>query len=198
MKSLVVRGPFRGPTGYDQTVRGFVRELHRQGIAIEMRDLPDWCASRLAPETQDPLFASLERQRVDAQTVLQFCLPRQVLRYPGKLTVNYTVFEATRVPPVWVAENRKHDLVIVPTESSRRAWLQAGMPPHRLRICPQGVDPAKFGRMPRHCPCNWRTVLVIARYRTRFLHIAEFTTRKNPMGLLRAGWRQPRRRTTRF
>ena len=40
--ALRVRGPFRGPSGYDHYVREFVRELVRQGVAIQLVDLPDW------------------------------------------------------------------------------------------------------------------------------------------------------------
>jgi len=37
-----VRGPFRGPTGYEHHVREFVRRLHALGVAIELVDLPEW------------------------------------------------------------------------------------------------------------------------------------------------------------
>ena len=185
MKSLVVRGPFRGPTGYDRSVRGFVRELHRQGVAIELRDCPNWSRAKLAHDAQDTLFSSLERPLRDVQTVLHFCLPTQVVRHPGRLNVNFTVFEATHTPVTWVAENRRHDLVIVPTESSRNAWLRSGMPAHRVRVCPQGVDPATFSREAVPLPLLLEDGSVVSDYRTRFLHIAEFTARKNLMGLLR-------------
>ena len=185
MKSLVIRGSFRAPTGYDQTVRGFARELHRQGIAIEMRDFPNWSAVKLPTEAQDTILASLE-QPVDAQTVLQFCLPTQVIPCPGKLNVNFTVFEATRVPDVWVQENRWHDLVVVPTESSRDAWVRSGMPGHRVRVCPQAVDASVFSGKAPPLPLRLENGSPIAGCRTRFLNVAEFGARKNLMGLLQA------------
>jgi len=186
VKSLVVRGSFRGPTGYDQAVRGFSRELYRQGIAIEMRDYPNWSASKLPPGEQDSLLASLERPCEDAQTVLQFCSPLQVQRCPGKLNVNFSMFEATRVPDAWVRENREHDLVLVPTESSREAWLNCGMPAHRIRICPLGVDASTFSGDAEPLALRLEDGSPIANYRVRLLNVAEFGTRKNLMGLLQA------------
>ena len=166
-------------------MRGFVRELHRQGVAIELHDCPNWSPARIAPESQDPLFSSLERPLDDVRTALHFCMPTQVVRYPGKLNVNFTVFEADRVPAAWISQNRTHDLVIVPTESSRNAWLASGMPAHRIQVCPQAVDSAAFSAESEPLPLRTENGRAVADYRTRFLHIAEFTARKNLMGLLR-------------
>jgi hypothetical protein len=71
-------------------------------------------------------------------------MPHQVLPSHGQLTVNYTMFEADQVPPEWVARGRSHDLVIVPTPSSRDAWQGSGYPPGQLRVCPLGVDVDRF------------------------------------------------------
>ena len=36
LSTLKIRGPFRGPSGYEHHVREFVRELHRQGVELEL------------------------------------------------------------------------------------------------------------------------------------------------------------------
>ena len=186
MRSLAIRGPFRGPTGYDQCVRGFARELHGQGVALEMRDMPEWSPAKLPAAAQDPLFSSLERPVDGIRTALQFCTPLQALPYAGKIDVNFTMFEASRVPAAWIAESRRRDLLIVPTESSRSAWLQSGMPAHRIRICPLGVAPALFSGTAEPLPLRISDGRPISAYRVRFLNISEFCTRKNLMGLLQA------------
>lgn len=186
MKALTIRGTFRGPTGYDQCVRGLARELLRQGVALELREVPDWGPVKLAPAAQDPLFASLERPVDNARTVLQFCLPPTALHYPGKLNVNFSMFETTRVPAAWATENRKHDLLIVPTESSRAAWLASGMPAHRIRVCPLGVDPEVFSGGAEPLALHMEDGFPIAGYRTRFLNVSEVVGRKNLPGLLHA------------
>ncbi len=64
---------------------------------LKCRTFPNWSAAQSFPaEAQDSLFTSLERPLADVGTVVQFCLPTQMLRYPGKLNVNFTVFEATQ------------------------------------------------------------------------------------------------------
>jgi len=76
LRALKVRGAFKGPSGYDHHVREFVRELHAQGVAIELVDIPDWSSVELPAHLRDPWFDSLDKP-TDARTVLHFCLPRQ-------------------------------------------------------------------------------------------------------------------------
>jgi glycosyltransferase involved in cell wall biosynthesis len=186
VKALTIRGPFRGPTGYDQTVRGIARALHQQGIQLELRDIPGWGPARLPPEAQDPLFTTLERPQDGARTVLHFSLPHTAERCPGQLNVNFSMFETTRVPRAWVRANRQHDLLIVPTESSRAAWLAAGMPAHRIRICPLGTDPDVFSGAAPPLTLKMEDGSPISGFRVRFLNVSEAIGRKNLAGLLHA------------
>jgi glycosyltransferase involved in cell wall biosynthesis len=183
--ALRVRGPFRGPSGYDHHVREFVRALHRLGIAIELVDVSEWGPVRLPPEAQDPWFETLSGP-VGARVTLHCTMPHQVIPDGAAITANYTMFEATRIPASWAAQSEQCDLVIVPTESSRRAWLAGGAAPARLRVCPLGVDAALYGR--GHLPLLVRDAQgrPIGSYRIRLLSVAELGPRKNLMGLLRA------------
>lgn len=190
---LLVRGPFRGPTGYDHHVRAFVRELDRQGVAVQLVDVPEWGPSRLAPDQRDPWFETLNRD-VGARVALHFTMPHQVVPRPGLANVNYTMFEATRVHPSWIGHNNGHDLVIVPTESSRQAWLTSGLDPSKIRVSPLGVDVERFGGTVAPRPIATSDGSPIARYRVRFLNIAEMSPRKNQPGLLRAWLRATTRR----
>jgi hypothetical protein len=54
MTALRISGPFHGTSGYDHHVREFVRELDRQGVAVQLIDLPEWGAAKLRAELQDP------------------------------------------------------------------------------------------------------------------------------------------------
>src|SRR5919198_2338485 len=134
LTALKVRGPFKGPSGYDHHVRELVRELHKQGVAVQLVDFPEWGPAKLPAQLQDPWFDTLDRP-TGARVVVHFCMPHQVVPDAGKVNVNYTMFEATRIPPTWVAYNLRHDLVILPTESSRLAWLGSGVPAEKLWLC---------------------------------------------------------------
>ena len=183
--ALRVRGPFRGPSGYDHYVREFVRELVRQGVAIQLVDLPDWGPARLPESARDLWFDRLSRP-VDSVITLHFSMPHQVISDGRGLDVNYTMFEATHIPDAWVEHNRRQALVIVPTESSRRAWLATGFPPDRLRICPLGIDADRFGQEVEALALRTEAGLPVAQYGTRFLNVSELGPRKNLTGLLRA------------
>ncbi len=183
-RSLAVRGPFRGASGHDRHTREFVRHLTRQGVRLQLTDIPEWHPVKLPPDARDPWFDQLAGP-VDAAAVLHFCMPHQVRLSPGRLTVNYTMFEADRVSAEWVAHGHAHDLVIVPTESSRQAWLASGYPPGRIRTCPLGVDVDRFRPSGEPLPLQDNGGRPVAEYRTRVLHVSDPTPRKNVPGLIR-------------
>ena len=76
--------------------------------------------------------------------------------------------------------------MIVPSDSSRAAWLAGGMPEPRLRVCPLGIDPALFNGTAAPLPLALPDGTPVARFRVRFLNVSEIRYRKNLMGLLRA------------
>lgn len=41
-RTLQVVGPFRGSSGYDRLTREFVREFVRQGVHLQLVNLPGW------------------------------------------------------------------------------------------------------------------------------------------------------------
>jgi glycosyltransferase involved in cell wall biosynthesis len=185
LKALSVIGPFRGPSGYDHHVREFVRELVRQRIEIELADLQRWTAVKLPDQVRDPWFDSLHKP-VGANIVLHFTTPQYAVAVEDKRNVNFTMFEATRIPRDWVRQNRKHDLVILPTESSRQAWIRSGVPEERIRICPLGVDAGRYAAQAEPLDLVLADGAPVSRYRTRLLNVSEVSARKNLLGLLRA------------
>jgi glycosyltransferase involved in cell wall biosynthesis len=183
-KKLTVVGPFHGPTGYDRHVRHFVRTLAAYGVAIHLIDLAKWSGIRLDPAHQDHWFESLD-QPVDASTVLHFTMPHQVAVHSGKRNVNYTMFEATRIPQLFVDHHRMHDLVIVPTAACAQAWLKSGVPADKVRTCPLGVDAGRYRPGNKPLDLADKTGRSVADYRVRFLNVSEIGPRKNLLSLLR-------------
>jgi len=131
------QGSFRGISGHDHHTREFVRHLARRSVRVQLTDIPGWHPVKLPAAARDPWFETLDGP-VDAAVLLQLCMPHQVMDDARRLVVNYTMFEASRVPASRIACAGGVDLVVVPTESSRRVWLAGGFPGGRLRVCPPG------------------------------------------------------------
>ncbi|HVB63401.1 MAG TPA: hypothetical protein VNE17_01635 [Nitrolancea sp.] len=185
LRSLRVRGPFRGPSGYDHHVREFTRELVRQGIQVQLVDVPEWGAARLPANMVDPWFEDLVRP-LDAPLTLHFTSPTQVKIDRATINVNYTMFKATRVPESWIEQNLRHDLLVVPTESSRRAWIHGGFPEERIRLCPLGINPQLFGQPVKPLSFRTQSGRLVLDVGARFLNVSELGPRKNIVGLLHA------------
>jgi len=183
-RSVAVRGSFRGASGHDHHTREFVRQLAGQGVRIQLTDIPHWHPVKLPADTRDPWFDQFVSP-VQAACVLQFCMPHQVEASGDRLTVNYTMFEASQVPADWVARGRGHDLVIVPTQSSLDAWVTSGYPRDKLRLCPLGVDVGRFGPGREPLPLTGPGGRPVTDYRVRVLNVSEPVPRKNLAGLIR-------------
>jgi glycosyltransferase involved in cell wall biosynthesis len=180
---LVVRGVFRDSSGYAFAVRRFVRELVEAGIRVRLVDLNYADTDNLPDDQIDPLLRTLDRP-VRAKAVLTVTTPPAVEVVPGLKTINYTMFEALDIPPLWAAQSRRHDHVVVATGSSREAWLRAGHPPDRVHVSPAGVDAVEAGSIPPSAIVD-SAGRRLSDYRVRVLNVSDFNDRKNLDGLLR-------------
>ncbi len=181
-EGLVVRGAFREGTGYGHATRQFVRGMVEAGIRVHLIDRMSKATESGAPPL-DPFFEKLD-QPVRAKAALSFTTPIEVEKLPGLKTVNYTFFEAQQIPDLWARHSRRHDHVLVATESCRAAWLAAGHPVDRISICPLGVASLDRSQVaPLGLP-DPRGGWVTDR-RLRFLNISALVSRKNTQSLLR-------------
>jgi glycosyltransferase involved in cell wall biosynthesis len=189
MQGLHIVGPIYGATGYDRHTREFARHLGALGVPVQIFPMRGW-----SPEL--PLFqndASLQAllQSVEADTVLHFAMPPHCRPVPGKRNINYTMFEADRIPAAWAPLATQHDRIVVPTAACADAWIAGGVPDSHVRISPLAVDGAFFATPAEPLaigvnPVDSREARPLAGFRTRFLNIAELRPRKNLLGLLRS------------
>lgn len=169
---VAIRGPFESATGYGYFCQRLIRALQARQVPLEaigIKGLESWPGG------------GLDRP-VPARAVVNCLIPLAVERVPGHATVTFSMFEATRIPPAWRRMSEFSDLIVVPTESSRLAWVEQGFPEDRLRVCPLGVDPAEPGNAPVLVAPGGR---LVSSYRHRFLNVSDFNPRKNIDGLLR-------------
>jgi len=76
---------------------------------------------------------------------------------------------------------------VLPTDSSKRAWMASGIPEEHLRLCPRGVDSGRFHPGVEPLKLGRRRGRSVLEYKTRFLNISDFISapRKNILGMLR-------------
>jgi glycosyltransferase involved in cell wall biosynthesis len=153
------------------------------GARLQLVPVAGWSPD-LPPTGGDDLLGR-HTEPVDADVAVHFMMPDRCRPVPGLPNVNYTMFEATRIPPSWVERALEHDLVIVPSETCRRAWQDSGVPAARLRVCGLGVDGAFFAGPATPLDLADHRGRPVRSYRTRFLHVGELRPRKNHLGLLR-------------
>jgi len=185
--AIAVIGPFKGASGYDRCTTEFVREFVRQGVNVQLTNVRGWSVE-LPPGLRDTWFDSLGAP-VAANSVLHFTMPNHVRPQPGKRNINYTMFEAERIPRLWASCAALPELIVVPTESSFNAWTLSHVPEGRLRICPLGVDGKYFASPASPAPVATSQGRPLKSFRYRFLNIAELRPRKNHLGLLRTWMR---------
>lgn len=182
--SVRVRGPYLGQSGYDYHTREFTRALMGLGVGVDLRQLEQWGPSGLPYELREPWLERLPRP-ASVRATVHFAFPTHVAPTRWLPDVNYTMFEATRIPRAWVAAHERCDLIVVPTEHSRRAWIDSGVPESKLRLCPLGVRSDLFRPGVRPLELRDAQGRPAASYATRFLNVSAIGGRKNLEGLLR-------------
>ena len=126
-RSLIIAGHYRRPTGYGGHVREIVRALDKLGIQVQLVDLPTGSLGAFPEEKRDRWFDTLNRP-VSSRAILHICLPNQARLVEGMLNINYTTFEAARIPETWAKRSLSQDLVVLTTPSSKRPGWQAELP----------------------------------------------------------------------
>jgi glycosyltransferase involved in cell wall biosynthesis len=123
----------------------------------------------------------------DANVMLHIRMPNAARIVNGMLSANYTTFETTRIPECWIEPSLSHDVLILPTDSAKQAWVASGIPEERIRLCPLGVDPERFHPGVEPLDMGEKNGRRVLEYRTRFLNVSAFISapRKNLLGLLR-------------
>ena len=183
---LLVHGPYRSQSGYGRHTRAFVKEFDAMNVDYALLDTPQW-----SPAAEFP--ARPERTPVsDCKRLLHFCMPHQALPLRDVPAINFTMFEGTKIGDEWIDCAHAMEAIVVPTESSRAAWLAADIDASRVHLCPLGVDSELFAPSAQPLPLVATNGRSVASYRTRFLNISEVVSRKNLPGLMRAWLRATR------
>jgi len=171
-EGLFIRGPMNGVSGYSHMTNRFIRSLFTRNIPMNIAGIygdENW-ASRLDVSMRSKIS-------------LSFLTPPVVEILPGLRNGLFSMFEGTIIPPEWKAPSDLVDLVVVPSRSSKEAWMARGHPEDRVRVCPLGVEEEQPGTPPFTLrDAAGRPFQERAR---RVLNVSDLIPRKNVDGLLR-------------
>jgi hypothetical protein len=113
-RSLVVCG-YSNYTGYGRHVTEIIRAFGQAGRDVTL----------IRPPLKDAPLGALDLP-ADSSVILHVRMPQAMRIVDGMLSVNWTIFEATRIPKFWVKPSLSHDLIILPTDSAKQAWIASG------------------------------------------------------------------------
>lgn len=183
-RSLIIRGR-ENYSGYGCHVREIVGALGKLGVTVKLVGFSNFKHSE-SKKNRTSCFDRLDLT-VSSSVMLHFCGPTWVRISEGMLNVNCTTFETTRIPDRWVKHSLSHDLVILPTDSAKQAWIASGVPEEHLRLCPLGADPSRFHPGVEPLELGSQRGRRVLEYSTRFLNVSAFISapRKNILGMLR-------------
>ena len=183
--SLSIRaiGPYTGVSGYDSMTRGFAEGLVGLGARLELVPVAGWSPELRSGASRPSLRAQTGGATPDV--VVHFMMPDRCRPLAGLPSVNFTMFEAERIPDAWVEHAEEHDLVILPTETCREAWERSGVPSSKLRVCGLGVNGEFLGQAAEPLRLLVHGGRPVASYGRRFLHVGELRPRKNHLSLVR-------------
>ena len=190
---LALFGPCNGPTGYDEVTRSFLTELFVRGHWVTIEPHVKWTAD-VVEHGHEKIVQLCQNANypVDVDFQLNICLPDQAKQSPHSTNACYTMFEASKVPPMWVESSRGQDLIVVPTEWNRDMFIDSGMDANKVRVCPLGVSPSIYH------PDVPKLAIVTDRGKSfsdfthKFLCVQELVSRKNVPALIKAWLRAVR------
>jgi len=186
MKGVKYIAPFRDHSGYGEASRNYILALHRLGVPLTIE------ARRFEPDpppigTPDEraIFASLEGKDIEFDIVVVHLTPdlapSYASKYHDKHVISYTVWETSKLHPLWADCCNKMSEVWVPCDWNVKAFKESGVtvPIHKI---PHGIGPDTYlGADP-----TLFSIPGLSDETFVFYSILQWNYRKNPDGLLRA------------
>jgi len=183
---LALFGPVDGPTGYDEVTRSLINELYVRGHFVTLVRHTKWTADKIEHGFEEILDRCEKAQYpIDTDFSINVCLPEQALLHQAAVNVAYTMFEADKIPNLWLEAIKNLDLILVPTEWNRDAFIDSGVDANKIMVARLGVHPQVYN--PGVPPLGMVTDRgrSVADFKHRFLCVQELVSRKNVPSLLR-------------
>jgi len=176
-------GPILDCSGYASAARGYLKAADVAGLAIQARDrsrsinLKNKGIDKPILDLYERLYKTEVPENVPAvQHQVPDCF---VADRRTSYKIGYTIFEMSRIPPIWVPYCNEMQVIWTGSEYSKNAFLNSGVkvPVH---VLPHAIDIEAFE--------NAKPWTIENRRSFAFLSVFDFTSRKGWQDLLRAYW----------
>jgi len=175
-------GPVFDGSGYAAAARNYVLSIHKKGYPIQLAPIT---FEKTRPDLgkDGEILRELINTRVDYDKVIIHSTPdlwNQWVRFEqNKYIIGYTVWETSRIHPVWVEACDKVREVWVPCEWNKQVFKDSGVstPLHKI---PHAIDVPNLETVPNF------NLEAVGPNDYVFYSIFQWQERKNPYGLLAA------------
>ncbi len=186
MRGVKYIGPIWDFSGYGEASRNYILALHKAGVPITVQP---HCFDRNAPpvgsEEERAILASLVEKPIDFDIVIVHLTPdlapAYAQKYSDKYVISYTVWETSKLHPLWVNACNMVKEVWVPCQWNMEAFASSGVKVPMLRV-PHGIDPTLYDSVGSLA----ESLLGPKTSTYNFYSVFQWNARKNPEGLLRA------------
>lgn len=180
-------GPVLDGSGYAEFARNFICAIHKRKDADITVEQVSYESCRVDHGKQGKIVSSLTNKKIDYDVKIINAIPDALPKYAekGKKNIAFTMFEATRIPDVWVkCLNKYAQACFVPCKWNKEVFEDSGVeiPVH---VVPPGVDVETYKDLDTITPV---TMSNLPQGQICFYSIFQWTERKNPNGLLKSYW----------
>lgn len=142
--SILYIGPTKDASGYGEAARNYIRSLvlHGHEVTVRVAKFDSYPGDEFTDVT------ALEGINIEPDICIQHLSPDQFDRFiPSGLTcekkVGITVHETDGIPMSWVNACNKMDLIIVPCQDNKKAFVDSGVATD-IEVVPHTFDISKY------------------------------------------------------
>lgn len=134
--------PILDRSGYASAARNYIRALDLAGCNLVTRHVT-YDGGGYIQTAREKEMANIDASDIDI--VISELTPNEFSRRPDVFSVLYFAWETDRIPPEWVREINKADLIMVPCDENVRACITAGVEPPVVKI-PHTFDKGAYNK----------------------------------------------------
>lgn len=170
-------GPVAATSGYGEFSRYFINSLHKAGIDITVDLIPVDVNQNVDYGPKGDLCKKLLRKSFKPDVNIINMIPPMFKRYrqPNTLNIGFTMWEADRLPDLWVKLCNDMDAIFVPCKWNEEVFKRSGVQVPVYVVQP-GVSEGEIPTLAEKPE----------RKEYKFYSIFQWTARKNPEALLKS------------